>query len=172
MAAERFELTMASLNKIMLIGRLTRDPELKYTPQGTAVCKFGIAVSRKFKGGDGQMQEQTTFINIVVWGKQGENCSKFISKGREVFVEGHLDIRDYETQDGQKRKYTEVVADMVQFLGSKPADAGNRGNAHADAASGAPRSSAANAAAAEANGVFQDIDGPAGSASGNDDVPF
>ncbi len=151
---------MASLNKCFLIGNLTRDPELKYTPQGTAVCKFGLAVSRKFKGGDGQMQEQTTFFNIVVWGKQGENCSKFLSKGRSVFIEGRIDIRDYETQDGQKRKATEIVAEMVQFLGGP--------------GGGAPRAAAPGGAPGE-GGEFAGPEGPGAAPAGDggfDDVPF
>lgn len=111
---------MASLNKALLMGNLTRDPELKYTPQGTAVCKFGLAVGRKFKGQDGQMQEQTTFFNIVVWGKSAENVSKYLAKGRPVFIEGRIDIRDYEDKEGNKRKVTEIVADQVQFLGQRP----------------------------------------------------
>lgn len=111
---------MASLNRCMLMGNLTRDPELKYTPQGTAVCKFGLAVGRKFKLQDGQMQEQTTFFNIVVWGKSAENVSKYLSKGRPVFIEGRIDIRDYEDKEGNKRKVTEIVADQVQFLGQRP----------------------------------------------------
>lgn len=120
---------MAGLNKCFLIGNLTRDPELKFTPQGTAICKLGLAVSRKFKGSDGQMTEQTTFFDIVVWGKQGENCSKFLSKGRSVFIEGRIDIRSYETQDGQKRKATEIVADTVQFLGGGGGGGGGRSGA-------------------------------------------
>lgn len=120
---------MASLNKCLLIGNLTRDPELKYTPRGTAVCKFGLAVGRKFKGQDGQMQEQTTFFNVVVWGKTGESVAKYLAKGRSVFIEGRIEIRDYEDKEGNKRKATEIVADQVQFLGSKPAGGENRGNA-------------------------------------------
>lgn len=107
----------ANLNKVFLMGNLTRDPELKYTPQGTAVAKFSIAVNRQFKGGDGEMKKEVNFFNIVVWGKSGENCSKFLSKGRPVFVEGRLQNRTYETQDKQKRTVTEIIADSVQFLG-------------------------------------------------------
>ncbi|MBF0408417.1 MAG: single-stranded DNA-binding protein [Candidatus Riflebacteria bacterium] len=108
---------MANLNKVLLIGNLTRDPELKFTPQGTAVAKLGIAVNRQYKGSDGEWKKQTDFFNIVVWGKAGENCSKFLTKGRSVFVEGRLQTRSYETQDKQKRTVVEVVADNVQFLG-------------------------------------------------------
>jgi len=109
---------MASLNRVFLMGNLTRDPELKFTPQGTAIAKFSIAVNRQYKGSDGELKKQTDFFNIVVWGKQGENCSKYLAKGRPVHVEGRLQNRSYETQDHQKRTVTEIVADNVQFLGS------------------------------------------------------
>ncbi len=107
----------ASLNKVFLIGNLTRDPELRFTPQGTAIAKFGIAVNRQYKGSDGEFKKETNFFNIIVWGKAGENCSKFLTKGRAVHVEGRLQNRTYETQDKQKRTVTEIVADNVQFLG-------------------------------------------------------
>lgn len=108
----------ANLNRVFLIGNLTRDPELNYTPQGTAVAKFSIAVNRQYKGSDGEMKKQTDFFNIVVWGKTGETCKKYLTKGRPVFVEGRLQNRSYETQDKQKRTVTEIIADNVQFLGS------------------------------------------------------
>lgn len=108
---------MAGVNLVILVGNLTRDPELKFTPQGTALCKFGLAVSRKYKGSDGQMTEDVTFVNIVAWGKTGENCGKYLAKGRPVFIQGRLDVRTYE-HEGQKKLAVEVVADTVQFLGS------------------------------------------------------
>ena len=126
----------ANLNKVFLMGNLTRDPELKFTPQGTAVAKLGIAVNRQFKGSDGELKKQTDFFNIVVWGKSGENCSKFLTKGRPVFVEGRLQTRSYETQDKQKRTVTEIVADSVQFLGG----GGPGGSAPGTPGTGAPRS--------------------------------
>jgi len=101
------------LNRVILIGRLTRDPELRYTQQGTAVARFTLAVNRKFK------REETDFIDIVVWQKQAENCAQYLTKGQLAMVEGRLQVRSYEGQDGQKRKAVEVVADDVKFL-SKP----------------------------------------------------
>jgi len=103
----------------MLIGNLTRDPELRYTPGGKAVCNFDIAMNRKFKGGDGQLQEETTYMRITVWGKSGENCGKYLAKGRPVFVEGRLQVRSWKTDAGETRKATDVVAHDVQFLGAK-----------------------------------------------------
>ena len=123
----------ANLNKVFLMGNLTRDPELKFTPQGQAIAKFSIAVNRTFKGGDGEMKKQTDFFNIVVWGKHGENCSKFLSKGRSVMVEGRLQTRTYETQEKQKRTVTEIIAENVQFLGSPgAASSGSKGSSVED----------------------------------------
>lgn len=101
------------LNRVILIGRLTRDPELRYTQQGTAVARFTLAINRKFK------REETDFIDIVVWQKLAENCAQYLTKGQLAMVEGRLQVRNYEGQDGQKRKAVEVVADDVKFL-SRP----------------------------------------------------
>lgn len=114
-----------NLNKVFLIGNLTRDPELKHTAQGTAVSNFSIAVNRSFKGSDGEFKKETDFFNIVVWGKGGENCHRYLSKGRPVLVEGRLQNRQWEDQSGQKRRVTDIVADNVQFLGSKRDDSGS-----------------------------------------------
>lgn len=102
-------------NKIILIGNLTRDPELRYTPQGTSVCNFGIAVNRKYKQAD-EMKEEVTFINVVVFGKQADTCGQYLNKGSGVLVEGRLQERRWETEDGQKRSKHEVVAQNVRFL--------------------------------------------------------
>jgi single-strand DNA-binding protein len=111
---------MASLNKVFLIGNLTRDPELRYIPSGSAVATFTIAVNRVFNTQAGEKKEQTSFIRIVVWGRRAEVCGEYLSKGSPVFVEGRLQSRDWETQDGQKRSTTEVVADNIQFLRMGP----------------------------------------------------
>ena len=108
---------MASFNKVMLMGNLTRDPELRYTSNGSAVTSFGLAVNRKFKQGDEQ-KEDVCFVDITVWGKQGENCAEYLSKGRPVFVEGRLQYSTWES-DGQKKSKLDVVANTVQFLGSR-----------------------------------------------------
>lgn len=108
-----------NLNKVFLLGNLTRNPELRHTAQGTSVANFSIAVNRTFKSSDGEFKKETNYFNIIVWGKTGENCHKYLSKGRPVLVEGRLQNRSYETQDGQKRTITEVVAENVQFLGSR-----------------------------------------------------
>ena len=101
------------MNKIILIGRLTKDPELRYTPNGAAVCTFTLAVDRPFSGD----KKEADFINIVVWNKAGENAAKYLAKGRQAAVEGRLQIRTYDGDDGKKRWVTEVVADRVEFIG-------------------------------------------------------
>ena len=108
---------MASFNKVMLMGNLTRDPELRFTAKGSAVASFGLAVNRKFKQGD-EWVDEVCFVDITVWGKQGENCAEYLSKGRPAFIEGYLKFSTWES-DGQKRNKLEVVASTVQFLGSR-----------------------------------------------------
>ena len=117
---------MASLNKVFLIGNLTRDPELRYVPSGTAVATFTLAVSRVYKTQTGEKKEQASFIRIVVWGRRAEVCGEYLAKGSPLFVEGRLQSRDWETQDGQKRNTIEVIADNIQFLrmGQKAESAG------------------------------------------------
>lgn len=112
---------MANLNRVFLIGNLTRDPELRYTASGTAVTNLRIAVNRRYKTQSGEIKEETAFITVVVWGKQAEACTQFLAKGRPVFVEGRLQMRSWETPDGQKRNVLEVRASRVQFLGKPQA---------------------------------------------------
>jgi len=131
------------LNRIILIGRLTRDPELRYVPSGQPVASFTLAVDRPFVNQQGE--RATDFIDVVAWRRLAEQVTQHLNKGRLVAVEGRLQIRSYETQDGQKRKVAEVVADAVRFLDRKP---------------GAP-------AAAEAPGAEVEPEG-----DGADDVPF
>jgi len=101
------------MNNWFGIGRLTRDPELKYSPQGTAVCNFTLAVNRRFK------RDTADFIDVVCWKALAENCANYLTKGSQAAVSGELQIRTYETKDGQKRKVAEIIADQVQFLDSK-----------------------------------------------------
>jgi len=114
---------MANFNRVFLMGNLTRDPELRYTPSGTAVTNLRIAVNRRYKTQTGEVKEEAVFITVVAWGRQAETCSQFLSKGRPVFVEGRIQMRSWEAQDGQKRTVLEVRASRVQFLG-KPQAAG------------------------------------------------
>ena len=107
------------MNKVFLIGRLTRDPELRYTGSNLPVASFSLAVNRNFSNQNGE--READFFNIVVWRKQAENCKNYLSQGSQVAIEGRLQTRTYDDQNGQKRYVTEVVADNVEFLGSKNA---------------------------------------------------
>ena len=109
---------MANLNKVFLIGNLTRDPELRYTPQGTAVAKLGLAVNRRWKDKAGEQKEEVCFITVVSWDKQAEVCNQYLRKGSPLFVEGRLQFHSWEDKaTGQKRSVIEVRAERVQFLG-------------------------------------------------------
>lgn len=111
---------MASLNKVFLIGNLTRDPEARITPKGTTICQFGIAVSRKFKDDGGAQKEETCFVDVEAWGKQGEAVAKYLTKGKPCLVEGRLKLDTWEDKtSGQKRSKMKVVLENVQFLGAR-----------------------------------------------------
>ncbi len=119
---------MAYLNKVFLIGNLTRDPELRVTPKGTAICQFGIAVNRQFKDESGATRDETTFVDIEAWGKQGELVSKYLTKGSLAMVEGRLKLDQWEDKtSGQKRSKIKVVLDNVQFLSTRGAGGGGGG---------------------------------------------
>ena len=109
---------MADLNRVILAGRLTRDPEVRYTPSGTAVAELGFAVSDSYKNKQGELVEQSCFLEIVVWGRQAETCGEYLRKGSPALVEGRLQFDQWENQDGEKRSKLRVRADRVQFLGS------------------------------------------------------
>ena len=106
----------ASLNKVMLIGNLTRDPELRYLPSGQPVTNFSIAVNRTYASQTGEKKEEVCFVRVVVWARRAEVCNEYLKKGSPVFIEGRLQSRSWEAQDGSKRSTTEVVAQNVQFL--------------------------------------------------------
>lgn len=108
------------LNKVMIIGRLTRDPESRTTPQGQTVANFGVATSRVWKDPQGNQHEQTEFHNVAAWRRLGEICSQYLSKGRQVYIEGHLQTRSWDGQDGKKHYRTEIIADNMIMLGSNP----------------------------------------------------
>jgi single-strand DNA-binding protein len=127
---------MASLNKVMLIGNLTRDPELRVTPKGTAICQFGLAVNRQFKDESGATRDETTFVDIEAWGKQGETVAKYCAKGRPLFVEGRLKLDTWDDKTtGQKRSKMKIVLENFQFLGGREGGEGG----------GAPRSASSSA---------------------------
>lgn len=108
---------MSGVNKVIIVGRLGQDPEIKQVGSGQSVARLNVATSENWTGKDGQKQERTEWHRIVVWGRQAENCAKHLSKGRQVYVEGRLQTRQWEDQQGQKKYTTEIVASTVQFLG-------------------------------------------------------
>ena len=114
-----------SLNRAQLIGNLTRDPELRYTPNGRAVCTFGVATNRTWTTETGEKKEEADFHNIVAWGKLAELCSQFLVKGRKVFVEGRLSTRSWTGQDGQQKSRTEIIIDDMLILDNKGAGSGS-----------------------------------------------
>jgi single-strand DNA-binding protein len=123
---------MANLNKVLLLGNLTRDPEVRYTPKGTAVGDLGIAVNRRVSDGNGNWSDEVTFVDVTVWGTNAENAQKYLTKGRGVFIEGRLQMDTWEDkQSGQKRSKLKVVAEVLQFLpdgkGGTPGSGGGGG---------------------------------------------
>ncbi|HEV7731905.1 MAG TPA: single-stranded DNA-binding protein [Candidatus Binatia bacterium] len=116
-----------SLNRVMLIGNLGKDPEVRFTPGGQAVARFSLATSEVFNDREGQRQERTEWHNIVVWGKQAETCGQYLAKGRQVYLEGSIRSRQYDDKDGNKRYITEVIAQRVQFLGGRGGEGGGGG---------------------------------------------
>jgi single-strand DNA-binding protein len=153
---------MANFNKVILAGNLTRDPELRYTPKGTAIARIGLAINRRFAGEDGQMREETTFVDVDAFGKQAETIGQYLRKGRPILIEGRLRLDQWDDkQTGQKRSKLGVVMESFQFIDSK---AGGDG-ASAPAAAPAPRPSrpapAPSAESSYSNTAPQD-----------DDVPF
>ena len=111
---------MATINSVVVVGNLTRDPELRHTPSGMAVCSLRIAVNTRRKdAATGQWGEKPNYFDVTVWGQQGENCAQYLAKGRQVGIQGRLEWREWDAQDGTKRQAVEIIADSVQFLGSR-----------------------------------------------------
>jgi len=124
-----------SVNKVILLGRLGQDPELKYTPGGSAVCNFSMATTEAWTDKQGQKQEKTEWHRIVVWGKLAELCNQYLAKGRQAFLEGRLQTRSWDDKDGNKKYTTEILASTVQFIGGATANNNanaNPGNAQVD----------------------------------------
>jgi single-strand DNA-binding protein len=154
----------ANINRVVLVGNLTRDPELRHTPSGTAVCKLRLAVNTRQKDqASGEWGDKPNYFDVTVWGNQGESCANFLSKGRPVAVDGRLDWREWTQEDGQKRQAVEIIADSVQFLGSRGDGDGQgqgQGQQHAQ-----PQYVPQGDVSAD-----QSDFGP--SAAGDDDIPF
>jgi single-strand DNA-binding protein len=118
---------MAAINRVVLVGNLTRDPELRHTQSGMAVCSLRLAVNTRRKDETGQWVDKPNYFDITVWGNQGERCAQYLTKGRPVAIDGRLEWREWETPEGNKRQAVDVVADTVQFLGSRGDGEGGAG---------------------------------------------
>ena len=148
-----------NINRVVLTGNLTSDPELRSLPSGTSVCKLRVACNTRRKdGATGEWVDKPNYFDVTVWGAQGENCARYLSKGRPVAIDGRLEWREWETQDGAKRQSVEIVADSVQFLGGRDESGGGQSNGFT------PRSDIP-----VDTGDF--VAAPAGGAS-DDDIPF
>jgi len=166
---------MADINHVVLVGRLTRDAELKYTAGGQAVCKFSVAVNRRKKNGD-QWEDEANYFDVVLWGRQGESLNQYLVKGKSVGVEGEL-RQDRWQQDGQNRSKVEIVANNIQLLGGSPGSAGSSGsfggNSHGD---GGSQNSSGNFGSGGTSGSWQRKGGenspPPSDDNFTDDIPF
>ena len=163
---------MASLNRVFLIGNLTRDPEIRYLPSGVAVGVLRLAVTEKFKNKAGELQETTLFIDVEVWNRDAENCEKYLAKGSSMMAEGSLRLDEWKTKEGDTRSKMKVRAQRIQFLGSPRSGEGREGKAKAAEAAPAP-------AAADDPGPMPEDEQPAGpradegsAARDDDNLPF
>ena len=160
---------MGSVNKVILVGNLGSDPELKYTPSNRPVCNLSIATNEVWKDKAGQKQERVEWHRVNVWGYQAEHCSKYLAKGRQVYIEGKLQTRKWQDKEGKDRYSTEVVADRVVFLGGQGAGAENGGSGGSSGSSGGARRRGWSEESPQAPAA---ADGPSGPPPGDDDIPF
>jgi single-strand DNA-binding protein len=154
-----------NINRVVMTGNLTRDPELRSTSGGTPVCSLRIACNTRRKDGSGNWVDKPNYFDVTVWGAQGENCAQYLQKGRPVAIDGRLEWREWENQDGQKRQSVDIIADSVQFLGSR--DAGGENGGRFTPQSDVPADTADFQAAPTAAG-----DAPGGGGAADDDIPF
>ena len=153
-----------NINRVVLTGNLTADPELRALPSGTPVCKLRVACNTRRKSASGEWEDKPNYFDVTVWGAQGENCARFLTKGRPVAIDGRLEWREWESQEGQKRQAIDIIADSVQFLGGRD-DAGNGSGFAPTASAGSTRSDI----------PVDDRDfqaAPTGAGVGDDDIPF
>src|ERR1700719_2839454 len=151
---------MASFNKVILLGNLTRDPEVRYTPKGSAVCDLGIAINRQYTLDSGEKREEVTYVDVVLWSRLAEIAGEYLKKGRPVFIEGRLQLDTWDDkQSGQKRSKLKVVGEGLQLIGSRPSGGGGGGD---EEGSGAPRSTSKSAPPPK----------PAPSEPDDDEIPF
>lgn len=156
---------MAGVNKVIIVGNLGKDPELRHTPQGMAVASFSVATSESWNSKDGQKQSRTEWHRIVAWGKLGELCSKYLAKGRQAYIEGRMQTRNWEDKEGQKRYTTEIIATTVQFLGGA-AGAGAGAGSHSD------NDNSNNSGNLNEDPFGEPPSFDAGTSQGGDEIPF
>ncbi|HEY0193285.1 MAG TPA: single-stranded DNA-binding protein [Kofleriaceae bacterium] len=159
------------VNKVILVGHLGADPDMRYTPSGQGVCELRLATSESWNDKNGQRQERTEWHRIVVWGKRAEVCSKYLAKGRQVFVEGRIQTRSYDDKDGNKRYITEIIAADVQFLGSGRDGGGGGGGAGGGGGKGGRDDGPPPPADSEFGG-YGGGGGGGGGGGPDDDIPF
>jgi single-strand DNA-binding protein len=165
---EATKMAASNINRVVLTGNLTSEPELRALPSGTSVCKLRVACNTRRKDGPtGEWVDKPNYFDVTVWGAQGENCARYLSKGRPVAIDGRLEWREWETEQGGKRQAVDIIADTVQFLGGRDEGAGHGGGGQASAGF-TPRSDipvdTSDYAAAPAGG--------GGGAPAEDDIPF
>ena len=163
---------MANINRVVITGNLTRDPELRTTPSGTSVCSIRIASNTRRKDASGEWGEKANYFDVTVWGAQGENCHRYLAKGRPIALDGRLEWREWQDKEGNNRQSVEIVADNVQFLGGREEGSGGGGYGGGNGGSFTPRSDipvdTGDFAAAPAGGG----NGNGSSAPADDDIPF
>jgi len=159
-------LAASNVNVVVVTGNLTRDPELRHLGSGTAVCKLRVAVNSRRKDQSGNWVDKPNYFDVTVWGAQGENCANYLSKGRPVAVEGRLDWREWEDQGGNKRQSVEIIANTVQFLGSRDGSGGGNGNGGGGGGFAPPQSDVP----ADESDFASAPSG--GGAANEDDIPF
>jgi single-strand DNA-binding protein len=153
----------SNINSVVVTGNLTKDPELRSTPGGTPVCKLRVAVNSRRKDQSGEWVDKPNYFDVTVWGAQGENCNTYLSKGRPVAVQGRLEWREWESQDGGKRQAVEIIAESVQFLGSRGDNGGNGGGNGFTPQSDVP---------ADTSDFTSEPAPVGGGSSSDDDIPF
>ncbi len=160
-----------SVNKVILVGNLGKDPELRYTPSGAAVANFSLATSERYKDKSGEMQEKTEWHNIVVWRQLAEICGKYLHKGKQVYIEGRIQNRSYDDRDGNKRYITEIVADQMQMLGGRGDEGGGQRDGGYDQRGGNRQGGQqAQRPAQNSAPVYEDVAEPP--FNPDDDIPF
>jgi single-strand DNA-binding protein len=153
-----------NINRVVITGNLTRDPELRSLPSGMSVCSLRIACNTRRKSSSGEWEDKPNYFDVTVWGAQGENCARYLARGRPVAIDGRLEWREWE-RDGQRRQAIDIIADSVQFLGGRDEAGGGGGNGFA-----APREVAGGGDVPIDNGDFRPA--PAASTPADDDIPF